>query len=45
MPKVALIETKPSKTNFKYEFDDAFEFEPVRVGFVELGFQIVQRGV
>lgn len=27
MPKVALIETKPSKTNFKYEFDDAFEFD------------------
>ena len=25
--KVALIETKPSKTNFKYEFDGAFEFD------------------
>ena len=27
MPKVALVETKPSKTNFKREFDDAFEFD------------------
>ena len=26
MPKVALVETKPSKTNFKDAFDDAFEF-------------------
>ena len=25
--KVALIETKPSKTNFKHEFDGAFEFD------------------
>ena len=27
MPKVALVETKPSKTNFKKEFDDEFEFD------------------
>ena len=27
MPKVALVETKPSKTNFKREFDDEFEFD------------------
>ena len=27
MAKVALIETKPSKTNFKQEFDGAFEFD------------------
>ena len=27
MPKVALVETKPSRTNFNYEFDDAFEFD------------------
>ena len=27
MPKVALVETKPSITNFKREFDDAFEFD------------------
>jgi len=27
MPKVALIETKPSKTNFAQEFDGAFEFD------------------
>ena len=27
MPKVALVETKPSKTNFKREFDEAFEFD------------------
>lgn len=27
MPKVALIETKPSKTNFQSEFDGAFEFD------------------
>ena len=27
MPKVALVETKPSKTNFKREFEDAFEFD------------------
>ena len=27
MPKVALIETKPSKTNFRKEFDGAFEFD------------------
>jgi len=26
-PRVALIETKPSKTNFKNEFDGAFEFD------------------
>ena len=26
-PKVALIETKPSRTNFKQEFDGAFEFD------------------
>jgi DNA polymerase I-like protein with 3'-5' exonuclease and polymerase domains len=26
-PKVALIETKPSKTNFNQEFDHAFEFD------------------
>ena len=26
-PKVALVETKPSKTNFRREFDDAFEFD------------------
>jgi DNA polymerase I-like protein with 3'-5' exonuclease and polymerase domains len=26
-PKVALIETKPSKTNFDQEFDHAFEFD------------------
>jgi DNA polymerase I-like protein with 3'-5' exonuclease and polymerase domains len=27
MPKVALVETKPSRTNFKKEFDNAFEFD------------------
>src|SRR6056300_43577 len=27
MPKVALVETKPSKTDFKAEFDRAFEFD------------------
>ena len=27
MPKVALVETKPSKTNFKSEFDNAFDFD------------------
>jgi len=27
MPKVALVETKKSKTNFHNEFDDAFEFD------------------
>ena len=27
MPKVALVETKPSRTNFKVEFDNAFEFD------------------
>ena len=27
MPNVALVETKPSKTNFKREFDEAFEFD------------------
>ena len=27
MAKVALVETKPSKTNFKQEFDHAFEFD------------------
>ena len=27
MPKVALVETKPSKTNFSQEFDGAFEFD------------------
>src|SRR6056300_444839 len=27
MPKVALVETKPSKTNFAQEFDGAFEFD------------------
>ena len=27
MPRVALIETKPSKTNFQKEFDGAFEFD------------------
>ena len=27
MPKVALVETKPSKTNFKKEFDGEFEFD------------------
>jgi len=27
MPKIALIETKPSKTNFKKEFDNAFNFD------------------
>jgi len=26
-PKVALIETKPSRTNFKTEFDHAFDFD------------------
>ena len=26
-PKVALIETKPSRTNYKDEFDNAFEFD------------------
>ena len=26
-PRVALIETKPSRTNFKEEFDNAFEFD------------------
>tara|TARA_B110000285_G_scaffold125989_1_gene142082 strand:+ start:6680 stop:8956 length:2277 start_codon:yes stop_codon:yes gene_type:complete len=27
MPKVALVETKPSKTNYKKEFDDTFAFD------------------
>jgi len=27
MPKVALVETKPSRTNYKKEFDDEFEFD------------------
>ena len=27
MPKVALVETKPSRTNFSREFDGAFEFD------------------
>jgi DNA polymerase I-like protein with 3'-5' exonuclease and polymerase domains len=27
MPKVALVETKPSKTDFKAEFDRAFDFD------------------
>ena len=27
MPKVALVETKPSKTNFAREFEGAFEFD------------------
>ena len=27
MPKVALVETKPSRTNFLEEFDGAFEFD------------------
>ena len=27
MPKVALVETKPSRTNFSKEFDGAFEFD------------------
>ena len=27
MPKVALVETKPSRTNFFREFDGAFEFD------------------
>ena len=27
MPKVALVETKPSRTNFNREFDGAFEFD------------------
>ena len=27
MPKVALVETKPSRTNFTREFDNAFEFD------------------
>jgi len=27
MPKVALVETKPSRTNFKKEFDNAFDFD------------------
>ena len=27
MPKVALVETKPSRTNFSREFDNAFEFD------------------
>jgi len=27
MPKVALVETKPSKTNFSKEFDEAFQFD------------------
>lgn len=27
MPKVALVETKPSRTNFNEEFDGAFEFD------------------
>ena len=27
MPKVALVETKPSRTSFKQEFDNAFEFD------------------
>ena len=28
--KVALIETKPSRTNFENEFDNAFEFDRVK---------------
>ena len=27
MPKVALVETKKSRTNYKKEFDEAFEFD------------------
>jgi len=27
MPKVALVETKPSRTNYKKEFDDTFAFD------------------
>ena len=27
MPKVALVETKQSRTRFKHEFDLAFEFD------------------
>ena len=27
MPKVALVETKPSRTNFKQEFEHSFEFD------------------
>ena len=27
MPKVALVETKPSRTNYKKEFDEEFEFD------------------
>ena len=27
MPKVALVETKKSKTRFKHEFDHAFDFD------------------
>jgi DNA polymerase I-like protein with 3'-5' exonuclease and polymerase domains len=27
MPKVAIVETKPSRTNFKQEFEQAFEFD------------------
>ena len=27
MPRVALVETKPSRTIFKQEFDNAFEFD------------------
>ena len=27
MPRVALVETKPSRTNFKQEFDNAFDFD------------------
>ena len=26
-PRVALIETKPSRTNFQKEFDNAFDFD------------------
>lgn len=26
-PKVALVETKPSRTNFKQEFEHSFEFD------------------
>ena len=27
MPKVALVETKPSRTDFRNEFDGAFDFD------------------
>ena len=41
MPKVALIETKPSKTDFIREFDNAFEFVQLhapKIQFVSLQF-------